>query len=105
MARRRSILLLQPTLQPPGGGSGVAAWMIEALKSADALAVLTCWPIDLTAINRYYGTALSPTDFTVRHLPSAWLYRLFSAVPLPLDLIKLSLLQRQGKQLQSGYDL
>jgi len=79
--------------------------MIEALKSDYALSVLTCWPIDLTAINRYYGTALSPTDFTVRRLPSAWLYRLLSSVPLPLDLLKVSLLQRQGKQLQSAYDL
>ena len=52
MSRRRKILLLQPSLQPPGGGNGVAAWMIEALKSDYALSVLTCWPIDLAAVNR-----------------------------------------------------
>ena len=105
MSRRRKILLLQPSLQPPGGGNGVAAWMIEALKSDYAVSVLTCWPIDLTAVNRYYGTTLAPTDFTALRLPSALLYRLLSYVPLPLDLIKTSILQRQGKQIQAGYDL
>jgi glycosyltransferase involved in cell wall biosynthesis len=105
MSRRRKILLLQPSLQPPGGGNGVAAWMIEALKSDYALSVLTCWPIDLAAVNRYYGTTLAPTDFTALRLPSALLYRLLSYVPLPLDQIKTSILQWQGKQIQIGYDL
>jgi hypothetical protein len=28
----KRVLLVQPSLQPPGGGKGVAAWIIEALK-------------------------------------------------------------------------
>jgi hypothetical protein len=105
MSRRRKILLLQPSLQPPGGGNGVAAWMIEALKSDYAVSVLTCWPIDLAAVNRYYGTALTSTDFTAHRFPFSLLYRLLERIPLPLSLIKTSLLLWQGKQIQSGYDL
>ena len=79
--------------------------MIEALKNDYALSVLTCWPIDLAAVNRYYGTTLAPTEFTALRLPSALLYRLLSYVPLPLDQIKTSILHWHGKQIQAEYDL
>jgi len=32
VTRRPRLLFVQPSLQPPGGGNGVAAWMLQALK-------------------------------------------------------------------------
>lgn len=103
--RRKNILLIQPSLQPLGGGNSVAQWMLEALKNDYAVSVLTYRPVDLAAINRHYGTALTPADFTVHPLSFSWLYRLLERIPLPLSLIKTSLLLRQSRQLRATYDL
>src|SRR5262245_45600498 len=100
----KKILLIQPSLQPPGGGNGVAVWIIEALKREHAVSVLTWWPVDLVPINRYFGTSLSPVDFTVHRCPSA-LYRLLDHAPLPLGLLRDNLLLRVAKRMKEQYDL
>lgn len=64
MARSR-ILVVQPSLQPPGGGNGVCAWMLQALRDEHALALLTWKPVDLGPVNRYFGTSLRSTDLAV----------------------------------------
>jgi hypothetical protein len=99
----KKILLVQPSLQPPGGGNGVAAWVIEALKREHAVSVLTWWPVKLAPINRHFGTSLSPADFTVR-MASPALRRLLDHVPASLDLLKTSLL-RTAKRMKDHYDL
>jgi len=101
---KKKILLLQPSLQPPGGGNGVAAWMIEALKKEHAVSVLTWRPIDLLSINRYYGTALSPADFTA-HQTYPLLRSFLDHFPTSASLLKTSLLLRFAKQRQNDYDL
>lgn len=100
----RKILLVQPSLQPPGGGNGVAAWMIEALKKEHAVSVLTWRPIELQSINRYYGTALSPTDFTA-HLAYPVLHSFLNRFPTSSSLLKTSLLLRCAKKKLNDYDL
>jgi glycosyltransferase involved in cell wall biosynthesis len=100
----RKILLVQPHLQPPGGGEGVAAWMIEALKQDHVISVLTWRPIDLAPINRYFGTSLRPSDFTA-YLAYPALHRLLDRVPVRLGLLKNSLLLRMAKQMKDDYDL
>ena len=55
----KKVLLVQPNLQPPGGGNGVAAWIIEALKTDYAVTALTFSPVHLPTINRFYGTSLT----------------------------------------------
>ena len=64
----KKVLLVQPSLQPPGGANGVAAWIIEALKGEHAVSVLTWTPIDVASINRFYGTSLRTPEFTVRRV-------------------------------------
>lgn len=100
----KRLLLVQPSLQPPGGGNGVAAWVLEALKSDFATSVLTLDPIDLHAINRFFGTALHPSEFTVlRAYPR--LRRVLEKVPIPLSRLKSSMLLRRCKQIADDFDL
>lgn len=77
-SRVKRLLLVQPSLQPPGGGSAVAVRAVEALKDEYDIVLLAWDPVDFDAINRYYGTALSPSDLTVRLAPRGpyWLRRL-----------------------------
>src|SRR5215510_12444244 len=100
----KKILLVQPSLQPPGGGNSVAAWVIEALKREHAVSVLTWWPVKLVPINRYFGTSLSPADFTAR-MASPALCRLLDHFPASLSLLKTSLLLRTAKRMKDHYDL
>jgi glycosyltransferase involved in cell wall biosynthesis len=65
----KKVLLVQSTLQPPGGGNAVAAWIIEALKGEYDISVLTSAPPNVDLLNLYYGTSLSPSDFKVYCFP------------------------------------
>ena len=65
----KRVLMVQPSLNPPGGGNGVAAWMMEALKSEHHLTLLTWEAPRLEAINRFYGTSLRPSEVEVTLLP------------------------------------
>ncbi len=102
--KRKKILLVQPSLQPPGGGNGVAAWMLEALKQENCVSVLTWTPIDLEPINRYFGTSLSLADFTV-HRAAPVLRWVFDPIPVSLHLLKTSLVLRKAKRMKADYDL
>ena len=66
---RRSVLLIQPSLQPPGGGNGVAAWMLQALADVHRVTVLTWTPVDVESINRFFGTTLTRSSFDAIALP------------------------------------
>jgi glycosyltransferase involved in cell wall biosynthesis len=101
---RKRILIIQPSLQPPGGGNNVAAWTIEALKREYRLTVLTWTPIDLAEINRYFGTSLVASDFDAL-LPNLGLRRPLDAIPLPLSLLKMNILLRLAKRAQRDFDL
>lgn len=100
----KRLLIVQPSLQPPGGGNVVAAWIIEALKREHALSVLTWRRIDLEEINRYCGTSLRASDFTALRIAPA-LRAPFRGVPAPLSLLKTSLLLRAAKKIEAEYDL
>jgi glycosyltransferase involved in cell wall biosynthesis len=99
----KKILLVQPSLQPPRGDDCVAVWMIEALKREHAVSVLSWWPIDLAPINRYFGTSLSPSDFTAYTAYPA-LRRLLDRIPASLSFLKTSLLLRAAKRMNASYD-
>src|SRR5262249_7529940 len=73
----RSVLLVQPSLQPPGGGNGVAAWFLQALVREHRVTVLSWLPVDVRAINRFFGTSLEPADFETILVPRSW-----TAVPV-----------------------
>jgi glycosyltransferase involved in cell wall biosynthesis len=100
----KKVLLVQPSLQPPGGANGVAAWIIEALKQEHAVSVLTWTPVEPAPINRYYGTLLRASEFTVYgvHPIVRWL---IDCVPGPIGKLKTSLLLRLCKRNKDDYDV
>ena len=67
----RRILLVQPSMQPPGGGNGVAAWMLQALVSEHRVTVLSWRPVEVDPINRFFGTRLRASDFDSIVVPRA----------------------------------
>lgn len=101
---RRRVLLLQLSLQPPGGGNAVGAWMAQALKEAHDVSVLTWQPLDVAAVNRFYGTSIAPGEITTHRVAPA-LRRLVSAVPLPLHSLRMALLSRAYRRLGAAFDV
>ena len=98
------ILIVQPSLQPPGGGNGVCAWMLQALRDDHQLTVLSWTPVDLDRINDYFGTSLQARDFTAL-LPSSQVRAVVDRLPLPLANLKASVLRRRCKTIADGFDL
>jgi len=61
---RKRVLLVDVSLQPPGGGSGVAAWTAHALQDECDLAVMAWEPLPLSI----YGQSLPP------FIRSSWVF-------------------------------
>lgn len=103
MSRKR-VLIVQPSVQPPGGGNGVAAWMIHALQDDHDVSVFTLDTFDAEAINRFYGTRIDGSRIrAMRGLPR--LFPLLSKLKTPLALLKSSLLFRELHRLRGEWDL
>jgi glycosyltransferase involved in cell wall biosynthesis len=58
----KRILIVASKLEPPGGGEGLLAWIIEALKRDYRLTVLTWTRPDLEGLNRFFATDLCASD-------------------------------------------
>jgi len=99
-----SILLVQPSMNPPGGGNLVAAWMVEALRSEHRVTILSWTPPNLAACNRIFGTSLQRIDFDLVLVPRA-LRALMHGSPIPLALLKDSILIRRALRLAPLHDL
>jgi glycosyltransferase involved in cell wall biosynthesis len=100
----KRVLLVQPSLQPPGGGNGVAAWALQALIAEHRVTVLTWEPIHIEAINRFFGTSLEPAQFETMVVPRHWRV-VPDALPVPAALIRLSLLMRYTRTVSEGFDV
>ena len=104
MRNGRRVLLVQPSLQPPGGGNGVAAWVLQALVPLHCVTVLSWRPVEIEAINRFFGTHLRPGDFDTLLVPRSWRV-IPDRLPIPAALIKMSLLMRYTRKVSEGYDV
>ena len=100
----RRVLLVQPSMQPPGGGNGVAAWVLQALVPDHRVTVLSWRPVEIDPINRFFGTHLRPGDFDTIVVPRSW-RALADHLPVPSTLIKLSLLMRYTRRVSAGFDV
>ena len=98
---RLRVLVVQPSLQPPGGGNAVAAWMLQALVGVYDITVCSWQPVELASVNAYYGTTLRPDDATWLLVPAP--LRLLDRLPVPVVLLKSSLLFRRAKKLVDDY--
>jgi len=99
-----SLLLVQPSFQPPGGGNGVAAWMVETLREAYKVSVLVWEPPDFAQVDRYFGTSLGQGGFEVVCAPPS-LQSLRRRSPLRLDLLWSHILLAQARRSAPSYDL
>lgn len=62
------IFVIQPHLEPFGGGAGVCAWMLQALKDHHQVTFF-CWRApDFDTVNRFYGTSIRPSEIAVREV-------------------------------------
>jgi glycosyltransferase involved in cell wall biosynthesis len=103
MSPKKKVLIVQTSLQPPGGGSTVAVWMLEALKD-HSVSLLTWKPPDFEEINRFYGTSLSSLELNI-HCINPILRRILE---LDLDVgsfQKTSYLMRVCKRIRKDYDV
>lgn len=98
------ILVVQPSLQPPGGGNAVAAWMIQALADRHDVSVLSWKPIDLDPVNAYYGTSIRPDQIRRLEMPRL-VQRPIEAMTIGAVLLKASLLFRRAKRIARDYDV
>lgn len=98
------MLLVQPSLQPPGGGNGVAAWILQALVSEYRVTVLSWQPVAVDPINRFFGTHLHRSDFDSIVLPLKWRF-IPDLLPTPAALVKMSVLMRYTRQVSPGFDV
>jgi glycosyltransferase involved in cell wall biosynthesis len=96
--------MVQGSLQPPGGGNGVAAWIVQALRGRCELTVLTATALDLDAVNRHFGTTLAAEDLTAVTVRRPLCWRLIDRLPLRLSLLKAMLLTRQARKLAPAFD-
>jgi glycosyltransferase involved in cell wall biosynthesis len=104
VTRRPRLLFVQPSLQPPGGGNGVAAWMLQALKDDYEVTVYTWWPVDVDAINRFWGTSIRAGDFHATRVPTG-LRRLVDAPPLPLAMLRTAVMLNAVRRRVSDFDI
>lgn len=104
MNTKPRMLLVQPNMQPPGGGGAVSAWAAEALQDDFELDALTWTPLEVNAINRFYGTTLD-TRKIKNMSPPKWLRTFFQLDPDPWSFQRLALLMRWTKWLRHKYAL
>jgi glycosyltransferase involved in cell wall biosynthesis len=101
----KRVLMVQPSMQPPGGGNGVAAWMLQALVRDHDVSLLTWKPVDFEEINRFFGTSLKRSDVRDTLSISPAIRATLDAVPLPLAMLKTSILLRKAAQMAQEFDL
>jgi len=98
----KRILVMQASLEPPGGGNGLTAWMLQALKDENAVSLLTWKRPRLDRVNRFFGTSLQARDFEVLSAtPPSYL----RAAPLPLGLMRDFALMRECRAIAGEFDV
>jgi glycosyltransferase involved in cell wall biosynthesis len=100
----RRVLLVQASMQPPGGGNGVAAWMLQALARQHRVTVLSWWPVDVEPINRFFGTSLRVSDFDRILAPRSWRVAIDS-LPVPAALLRSALMMRHARSVSDAFDV
>ncbi len=98
------VLFVQPSFQPPGGGNGVASWMLQALLHDHEVTTLTWRRLDLPPLDRFYGTSLSG-----RRIPNTvvtWPARAaMGLMPTSMSLLRGALLTSQARRMSSDFGL
>jgi glycosyltransferase involved in cell wall biosynthesis len=97
------VLLVQQSIDPPGGGNAVAAWMLQALHGVHEVSTLTIRPWDPHLVDQFFGTALAAADIEQRSVSS--LTGIFPGAPNHLTRLRLALLFGAAQRLAPEFDL
>lgn len=96
--------MVQRSLNPPGGGNAVAAWMVHALAGPHEVATLTASPWTPSATNAFYGTSI-PEGRVERHVvPAPWSW-LASLPEHRLNRARMCAVLRWARPLARDFDL
>lgn len=104
MSRRRRVLFLQPSLQPPGGGNAVAVCALEALAEEFDVTVAALRDIDFDEIRRDYAIDLTRSPFRVIGPPRV-LTRAIRRARMRGALLERYLLLRFARRVAAGFDV
>jgi glycosyltransferase involved in cell wall biosynthesis len=98
------ILLVQRSLNPPGGGNAVAAWMVHALAADHSVTTLTAAPWNAAATNRFYGTSIPEGRVRSMVVPAPW--RWFDRLPEHrLNRIRMCAVLRSARAIAGEFDV
>lgn len=97
------VLLVQQSIDPPGGGNAVAAWMLQALATVHQPTTLTMSPWHAAAVDRYFGTSLAAANIPQRHPSLFW--RALHMMPGRLTRLRMAMLLRAARQHAHDFDL
>ncbi len=104
--RRPRVLVVQPSINPPGGGNAVACWMIEALRTSYHVTLLTREAPDLEYANRVFGTSLTADDLDIVVAPLAAARLMAFVRPVAtLALLRDHLLLARARRMAVDYDV
>ena len=102
MHTRPRILIAHPYIAPPGGGDGLAAWAIQALRESYDVSIASfCLP-DYDGLNHYFGTSLQADDFT-HHVVPLWVEKCLDQLPTPQGMLRYSVLERYVARLSQRH--
>lgn len=103
MSRRARLLVLQPSLQPPGGGNAVAVCALAALVDEFDVTVATLQPVRYHAIARDYGIDLERSPLAVIR-PFRILPAIIRGSGMRGALLERDLLMRWGRRVAGEFD-
>ena len=102
MSRQR-ILIAHPLLSPPGGGSGLAAWILQTLIEEYEVHLACLSEPDLNGLNSYFGTSLSFNQIEIHLYPQNRL-KLLSSLPTPGGNLLYAILERYVTKISKKHE-
>ncbi len=97
---KKRVLVAHPVVGSSGGGNGLAAWVLQALREEFDVSLLSLREPDLPGVNRTFGTSLRAGDFRVHQPRPAWRL-LVSTFPRQAALLQLCVLMRAAQDLDA----
>ena len=98
------ILIVQRSLSPPGGGNGVAAWMVHALSPRHDVATLTAGEWSVEETNDFYGTSIDAAAVRRHVIPAPWRW-LSGLADDRITRLRMCSVLHYARPLASQYDL
>jgi glycosyltransferase involved in cell wall biosynthesis len=96
------VLLVQQSIDPPGGGNAVAAWMLHALHDVHEVSTLTIRAWDPSRVDRFFGTTLARANIRQRY-PAV--IRRVPGSPNHLTRLRMALLFGAAQRLAPEFDV